>query len=227
VLHVDLFSGIGGFALAARWVGWRTVQFVEIEPYCQRVLAKNFPGVLIHDDIRTFDTAGLHGDIVTGGFPCQPFSSASAGKRRGVDDDRYLWPEMLRVVLELDPAWVCIENVPHLDGVALEQVVSDLEACRYETTTLEIPACAVGCDHRRSRLWILSHSDSDSEPGVPVDAEVARLSRRYGGAGSVGDTNGVSRRMDRLRALGNAIVPQVAYEIFRAIEGAGTWRRSA
>jgi DNA (cytosine-5)-methyltransferase 1 len=218
VRHLDLFSGIGGFALAARWMGWETVAFCEIEPYCRKILAKNFPGVPIHDDIRTFDTSGLQCDIVTGGFPCQPFSSASAGKRRGVEDHRYLWPEMLRVVLGLDPAWVCIENVPHLDGVALEQVVSDLEACRYETATLEIPACAIGQDHRRSRLWILGHSDSDCESGLSVDAEMAGVPWRHRPAGGVGSADGISSRMDRLRALGNAIVPQVALEIFRALE---------
>jgi DNA (cytosine-5)-methyltransferase 1 len=218
VRHLDLFSGIGGFALAARWMGWETVGFCEIEDYPRRVLEKNFPGVPIHDDIYTFDTTGLQCDIVTGGLPCQPFSSASAGRRRGVKDNRFLWPEMLRIVLELDPAWVCIENVPHFDGVALEQVVSDLEACRYEAATLEIPACAVGCDHRRSRLWILGHSDSDSESSLPFNAEVAWLPRSHCHAGGMGSSHGVSNRMDRLKSLGNAIVPQVAYEIFKAIE---------
>jgi DNA (cytosine-5)-methyltransferase 1 len=222
VRHLDLFSGIGGFALAARWMGWETVGFCEIEPYARAVLRKHWPDVPIFSDVRYLDAADLVGvgevDLITGGIPCQPFSSASAGKRRGVEDDRFLWPEMLRVIGEANPSWVCVENVPNIDGVALEQVVSDLEARHYETATLEIPACAVGLDHRRSRLWVLGHSDSDSKSGLSVDAEMAWLPRHRGAAGGLGSSHGVSNRMDRLRSLGNAIVPQVAYQLFRAIE---------
>src|SRR5690242_14537733 len=103
--HLDLFSGIGGFSLAAGWAGFTTVQFCEIDPFCQKVLAKNFPGVPIHDDIRTLAGESLGPiDLITGGFPCQPFSVA--GKRRGADDDRHLWPEMARLVGECRPRWV-------------------------------------------------------------------------------------------------------------------------
>ena len=224
--HLDLFSGIGGFALAARWMGWETVGFCEIEAYCQAVLRKNFPGpgIRIFSDIRQVsadDIAELGEiDIVTGGPPCQPFSSASAGRRKGTADDRYLWPEMLRVIETARPTWVCVENVPHLDGMGLEQVVSDLEGHRYEVGILEVPACAVGLDHRRSRLWILGYSNGDSEPELPVNAEVAGVQNRKSRPVGVGVCDGVSGRVDRLKALGNAIVPQVAYEIFRAIEAA-------
>src|SRR5512139_1420561 len=107
--HLDLFSGLGGFALAARWMGWETIGFVEIEDYPRRVLAKNFPGVPIHDDIHDFDARGLHADIVTGGVPCQPHSVA--GSRRGRHDARHLWPQFARVVEETRPSWIVVENV--------------------------------------------------------------------------------------------------------------------
>lgn len=112
--HLDLFSGIGGFALAARWAGLETVQFVEIEPYAQKVLAKHWPNVHVHGDIRTFDGKPFAGEVflLTGGFPCQPFSVA--GKRGGTSDNRFLWPEMLRVIGEVRPKFVLAENVPGL-----------------------------------------------------------------------------------------------------------------
>jgi site-specific DNA-cytosine methylase len=119
------------------------------------------------------------------------------------------------------PAWFVGENVTHLDGAPLEQVVSDLEALGYEVAPpFEVPACAFGHDHRRARLWILGHTDRDRQSGLPVDAEVARLPRRGDDAGSMGAAHGVSRRLDarRMAALGNAIVPQIAEWIFRHIQ---------
>jgi DNA (cytosine-5)-methyltransferase 1 len=173
---LDLFSGIGGFSLGLERAGMRTVAFCEIDPYCRQVLARHWPGVPVYRDIRDLrgDELGPI-DVVCGGFPCQPFSSA--GKRRGKDDDRYLWPEMLRVIREAKPRWVIGENVTHIDRVALEDVLSGLEGCGYETAPpLEIPACALGADHWRARIWILGHADRDREPGVPLNAEVARHS---------------------------------------------------
>ena len=104
--HLDLFSGIGGFALAAKWAGYETIQFVEIDPFCHKVLKKHWPDVPIHSDIKTFDVTKYNGsiDLITGGFPCQPYSVA--GKRLGKADDRALWPEMLRIISEIRPAWV-------------------------------------------------------------------------------------------------------------------------
>src|SRR5262245_3594292 len=195
---LDLFSGIGGFSLGLERAGMRTVAFCEIDPYCRAVLAKHWPDVPIHGDIRSLKPPRV--DVVCGGFPCQPFSSASAGKRRGVADDRYLWPEMRRIIEESKPRWVIGENVTHLDGVALEQVVSDLEECGYEVAPpCEIPACAVGHDHKRSRLWILGHANRDRQSGMFVDAEVARMSGPRDDAGGMGATNGLSGRLDRRR----------------------------
>ena len=157
--HLDLFSGIGGFALAARWVGWETIGFCEIEPYCQKVLAKNFPGIPIYDDVRelTGETVG-HVDIITGGYPCQPFSVA--GKRRGVADDRHLWPECARLIRELRPRWVLGENVAGHINMGLDDVLSDLEGLGYTWETFVIPACGVDAPHRRNRVWIVAYSSS-------------------------------------------------------------------
>ncbi|MBX6424169.1 DNA (cytosine-5-)-methyltransferase (plasmid) [Thermosulfurimonas sp. F29] len=163
--HLDLFSGIGGFALAARWV-WgkahRVLAFVEIDPFCQEVLRKHFPGVPIHDDIRTFKATHLVGrvDLLTGGWPCQPFSHA--GKRRGKADDRYLWPEMRRIIEECRPRWVVGENVAGIINLALDDVLSDLEALGYEAWPIVVPACAVNAPHRRDRVWIVAYNVADS-----------------------------------------------------------------
>ena len=127
VRHLDLFSGIGGFALAARWVGIETVQFVEIEPYAQKVLTKNFPDIPIHDNIKTFDATKFRGiDIITGGYPCQPFSQA--GKRRGSEDDRHLWPEMFRVIREARPDRALAVTVAGHVSMCLDEVRAELES---------------------------------------------------------------------------------------------------
>jgi len=155
--HLDLFSGIGGFALAAKWNGYRTVAFCDNEPYAQAVLKKHWPDVPCHKDIRE-----IRGDLyagvtlLTGGFPCQPFSVA--GKQRGKGDDRYLWPEMLRVIREARPAWIIGENVAGIVNMALDQVHTDLEAEGYEVESLIIPACGVDASHKRDRVWILANS---------------------------------------------------------------------
>jgi DNA (cytosine-5)-methyltransferase 1 len=155
--HLDLFSGIGGFALAAKWNGYRTVGFCDNEPYAQAVLKKHWPEVQCHKDIREVRGELYAGvTLLTGGFPCQPFSVA--GKQRGKDDNRYLWPEMLRVIQEAKPAWIIGENVAGIVNLALDQVHTDLEAEGYEVESIIIPACAVDAPHRRDRVWIVGHS---------------------------------------------------------------------
>ena len=160
--HLDLFSGIGGFALAARWAGIETVQFVEIEPFAQKVLNKNFPNIPIHDDIKTFKADEFSGiGIVTGGYPCQPFSQA--GQRRGEKDDRHLWPEMFRVIREARPDFVLAENVAGHVSMGLDDVLDDLESEGYTTQSIVIPACAKDAKHRRDRVWIVANSECNSE----------------------------------------------------------------
>lgn len=197
--HLDLFAGIGGFSLAAHWMGWETVAQVEWDEWCQKVLAKNFPNALRFGDIVEFNNMledgenarnaskqGLqeckteeikksifhaertnlqgrnrlgHIDIITGGFPCQPFSHA--GKRKGVADERYLWPEMLRTIRILKPSFVVGENVAGLvsmeNGKTLDAILADLENEGYQVESFIIPACAVEAWHRRDRIWIIGY----------------------------------------------------------------------
>lgn len=159
--HASLFSGIGGFDLAAEWAGWTNVFNCEIDPFCRKVLAYHFPYAIQYEDIKTTDFRPLRGgvDVLTGGFPCQPFSLA--GKRKGTDDNRYLWPAMLRAIRELAPRWVVGENVFGIvnwsDGLVFEQVCADLENEGYEVQPYLIPACAVDAPHRRDRVWFVAH----------------------------------------------------------------------
>jgi DNA (cytosine-5)-methyltransferase 1 len=172
---LDLFAGIGGFSLAAHWMGWETVAFVEKEPFCQKVLIKNFNAVLATEGTENTDKPQIYGDIfefsgkpfrervdiVTGGFPCQPFSAA--GKRKGRADERHLFPEMLRVIREVEPVWVVAENVRGLlsveSGAVFAEVIASLEGEGFEVVTFCVPASAVEAPHRRDRLWIVAHAN--------------------------------------------------------------------
>ena len=159
--HASLFSGIGGFDLAAEWMGWQNTFNCEIDPFCRKVLAYHFSDAKQYQDVKTTDFTIYRGhiDVLTGGFPCQPFSLA--GKRKGADDNRYLWPEMLRAIREIKPRWVVGENVFGIvnwsDGMVFEQVQSDLENEGYEVQPYIIPACAVDAPHRRDRVWFVAH----------------------------------------------------------------------
>lgn len=161
MIHASLFSGIGGFDLAADRMGWQNVFNCEIDPFCRKVLAYHFPDAKQYEDVKTTDFTIYRGhiDVLTGGFPCQPFSLA--GKRKGSDDNRYLWPEMLRAIREIEPRWVVGENVFGIvnwsDGMVFEQVQSDLEDAGYEVQPYIIPACAVDAPHRRDRVWFVAN----------------------------------------------------------------------
>lgn len=161
----SLFAGIGGFDLGLERAGLEIAWQVEIDPYCQRVLAKHWPNVPRYGDIKSIDWGALPAvDLICGGFPCQPFSLA--GQRRGTADDRYLWPAMLSGIQQLQPTWIIGENVPGLVGPVLDTVLSDLEAAGYEVQTLAIPACAFDASHIRQRLWILAyHSEHGRRQG--------------------------------------------------------------
>jgi DNA (cytosine-5)-methyltransferase 1 len=178
VKHASLFSGIGGFDLASHWMGWENIFCVEKDKDCHKVLQKNFPGVTIYDDIKEFNGEKYRGaiDIISGGFPCQPFSVA--GKRRGKGDDRFLWPEMLRVISEINPTWVVGENVPGIIKMELDNILFDLEAKSYETQTFVIPACSVDAIHRRDRTWILAYSNSNDHRRISRQNDRAKESER-------------------------------------------------
>ena len=250
--HLDLFSGIGGFALAANAAGFRTVGFCEIEPYAQQVLREKFhtyskPERLqgstgeglsgtggasiksprLHSDIYKLDGRDYAGvTVLTGGFPCQPFSVA--GQQRGAADDRHLWPEMLRVIKEARPTWIIGENVPGIIPMELDNCISGLEACGYEVQPLVIPACAVDAKHRRDRLWILAHRANERSPRRNAGNEYAgdvgqppyawkNEEQWFAESGMGRVANGIPARVDRLKGLGNAIVPQVAEPFFHWI----------
>ena len=162
---LDLFSGIGGFSLGAEAHGIETIGFVEKDPFCQRVLKKHWPDVPIESDIRNVKGENYGAtDIISGGFPCQPFSVA--GKRKGTDDDRYLWDETIRVVAECKPRWFIGENVEGLiniqDGMVLRQVQDDLEKEGFQVQCLVIPASGIGAWHQRKRIWIIGYSNSNA-----------------------------------------------------------------
>lgn len=159
--HASLFSGIGGFDLAAEWAGWTNAFNCEIDSFCRKVLKYHFPDAEQYEDIKKSDFSKWRDriDVLTGGFPCQPFSLA--GKRKGTDDDRYLWPAMLGVIRAIRPRWVVGENVYGIvnwsDGLVFDTVCSDLEAEGYEVQPYIIPACGVGAPHRRDRCWFVAH----------------------------------------------------------------------
>jgi DNA (cytosine-5)-methyltransferase 1 len=166
---LDLFSGIGGFSLGLERAGMTTVAFCENDPFCRSVLAKHWPDLPIHSDIRNLDGYQYTGsvELVCGGFPCQPFSVA--GKRGGASDDRALWPEMFRVIREVQPAWVVGENVPGIIEMELDSVLSDLAGEGYSCQTFVIPACALDAPHRRDRVWVVAHTGGKGESDAALD----------------------------------------------------------
>jgi len=160
---LDLFSGIGGFSLGFESTGFfETIGFVEKDKFCQKVLRKHWSNINIEEDIRNVKGERYAADIITGGFPCQPFSVA--GKRKGTADDRYLWDEMLRVIREVKPRWVIGENVEGIininNGLVLRQVQTDLENEGFKIQCLVIPASGIGAWHQRKRVWIIANSNT-------------------------------------------------------------------
>lgn len=161
--HGSLFSGIGGFDLAAEWMGWENVFHCEWNEFGQKVLKHYWPNAESFSDITKTDFTKYYGtvDIITGGFPCQPYSTA--GKRRGKEDERHLWPEMCRAIREVSPRFVVGENVRGLTnwngGLVFDEVCAELESLGYQVAPVIIPACAVGAPHRRERIWFVAHAD--------------------------------------------------------------------
>ena len=285
--HASLFSGIGGFDLAAEWMGWTNVFNCEWEEFPRQVLKHHFPNAIQHGDIKELDATAYAGrvDILTGGFPCQPYSLA--GKRKGKEDERHLWPEMLRVIRECTPRYVVGENVRGLvgwnGGLVFEEVCADLEACGYAVQPFLLPACGVGAPHRRDRIWFVAYSNKHgtvrTSRRYESESREERIQERHevqqpdesdsfrdasdtqvpGGKGQClegpgqvqfdgrggknmetswenfptvhpvcGGDDGLPTQLDGLsfskwrresiKAYGNAIVPQVAFQIFKAIK---------
>tara|TARA_R100000655_G_scaffold61757_1_gene100162 strand:+ start:52 stop:936 length:885 start_codon:yes stop_codon:yes gene_type:complete len=276
--HLDLCSGIGGFALGLQSTGYfKTIGFCEIDSFCQKVLKKNFPGVPIYNDIKEFkpNDEGLRPDIITSGFPCQPFSVA--GKRKSEKDDRNLWKETFRVIKESRPTWFIGENVGGIVKLYLDTILEDLESANYSTRCFSISAQSIGAKHKRERIWIVANSRwinrgikhqrdqkmprqkptfaetewtrntseidrSDSRAETLSDSNYARLKEQWQSftdekkhetfkcsnwweieSELCGVPNGISYGLDkdrsnRIKALGNAIVPQIPYYIGLAIK---------
>ena len=247
----SLFSGIGGFDLAARWMGWETKWYSEIDPYACRVMQKHFPEARSVGDIAAWRPNGDDAvDLICGGFPCQPVSLA--GKGLAQEDERWLWPEFARVLGILRPRYVVVENVPGLRSRGMGDVLGDLATLGYDAEWESIPASAVGAPHLRDRVWIVANANGE------IGSTTSRRSntrsngrndpqgRGAKSGGRMADPNseqtdrpsvawaqrnswniepnvgrvahGVPSRVDRLRCLGNAIVPQIAYYLFRQIE---------
>jgi DNA (cytosine-5)-methyltransferase 1 len=161
--HGSLFSGIGGFDLAAEWMGWENVFHCEWNEFGQNILKHYWPNAISYGDITKTDFTIHRGtiDIITGGFPCQPYSLA--GKRKGKEDERHLWPEMLRAIREIQPSWIVGENVPGIinwsGGLVFHEVQTDLEAQGYEVFPVVLPACSTNAPHRRDRTWFVAHTN--------------------------------------------------------------------
>lgn len=170
--HASLFSGIGGFDLAAEWMNWQNIFSCEYMPFPQSILKHYFSSSNHYGDIRELDGTKYRGtiDVLTGGFPCQPFSAA--GRRRGTEDNRFLWPEMLRVIREIEPTWIVAENVRGIvsidGGLVFERVHTELEANGYEVQAFCIPACAVGAPHKRERMWFIANRNGGRLEGSSV-----------------------------------------------------------
>lgn len=252
---LDLFSGIGGFSLGLERAGMQTVAFCEIEPFCQRVLQKHWPDTPIINDVKNINATELkkYGiesiDLICGGFPCQPFSVA--GKKKGKQDDRDLWPEMFRIIKELQPRWIIGENVANFVNMEFTRTKIDLESEGYSVQPFIIPACAVEAPHQRNRIWIVAHNNSQR---TEVSSKRQQSTKQMFGSSSAkralanaeslhaqgqlqrqrqGESWGscwrevepaicrsddeVSNRVDRLKSLGNAVVPEIPEIIGRFI----------
>jgi DNA (cytosine-5)-methyltransferase 1 len=234
--HLSLFSGIGGIDIAAEWAGFTTIGQCEFADYPYKVLQKHWPDVPKWRDIRDLTGGDFYEqtghktvDIISGGFPCQPFSVA--GKQKGKRDDRYLWPEMLRVITEIEPTWVIGENVSGIIKIAGKTVCEDLERAGYTVTVFDFEAAAVGAPHRRERVFFVGYTDKQRLQGRERKELPKRTGKRAAWKSSctgaeqwefepdVGRVaNGIPHRVDRLKCLGNAVVPQQIYPILQAIE---------
>ena len=237
--HLDLFSGIGGFSLGLESAGLaKTVAFCDIDNFCQKVLKKHWPEVPIFSDIKelTYEKLKANGinniDIITGGYPCQPFSVA--GRKKGEEDPRHLWPEYFRLVKERRPTWVIGENVGGHIKLGLDTVLENLESEGYSARTFSISAASIGANHKRERVWILANSKSSNRDEYEINKEhgkpeaqkifgnrscLSGVSSRWEVEPDVGRVaDGLPDTMDRLKSLGNSVVPQIPFLIGSCIK---------
>ena len=230
---LDLFSGIGGFSLGLHWAGYHTAGFCEADPFCQRVLARHWPGVPIYPDIRSLDAAQLRRDgiapyLICGGFPCQDVSAAGSGA--GLDGPRSgLWHEMARLVGVCRPRWIIVENVPALRTRGADRVMGDLAALDYAAWAFVVGAAHAGAPHRRQRLFLLARNLSAHSAGARLALRQRSAAReptvlpteRLGGWLAEPCLrrveHGFPGRVDRVRSLGNAVVPVLAAAFGRSI----------
>jgi DNA (cytosine-5)-methyltransferase 1 len=182
--HVDLCSGIGGFALGFQWAGLSPQPhlFCDIEPWCRSILQQHWPNVPVVSDVKELandpDRNVPDCDIITAGYPCQPFSAA--GKRKGTEDDRHIWPYILKIVASKRPTWCVFENVYGHISLGLDEVLTDLEHEGYTTRTFVVPACGVNAPHKRNRVWIIAHTNN---PRQPTDEGESRASKEGNNTG--------------------------------------------
>lgn len=233
---IDLCAGIGGFSLGLERAGMICKGQVEIDDYCTKILTKHWPDVPKWGDLKTVDPAALPSvDLICGGYPCQPFSLA--GQRKGAKDDRHLWPVIRKIVAHARPAWCLFENVAGHVTMGLDGVLADMERLGYACGPLVIPACAVDAAHKRERVWLIAYSqclrlqkfpcEHEQSAQLPTSTPVT-VSSDITAQGIYGLPNcehirrgyGIPHRVDRIKALGNAVVPQVVEMIGRAIVAA-------
>lgn len=221
---LDLFSGIGGFSLGLeRTGGFETVAFCEKEPFCQKVLKKHWPNVPIYDDVRKLDGTTITADVICGGFPCQDISNA--GKRAGIEGERSgLWSEFARLIGEIRPKYAIVENVSALLGRGVGRVLGDLAEIGYDTEWHCIQAADISAPHRRDRVWIVAYPKSKGLERARLSGMVApyiaggAIRRRWLSTSDiVRGRNELPDWVDRIKSLGNAVVPQIPEIIGRAI----------
>ena len=228
---LDLFSGIGGFSLGLERAGMETVAFCEIDPYCRAVLWKHWPGIPIHDDVRKLTSSDVGTvNVVSAGFPCQPYSIA--GKRLGGEDDRALWPETVRIIKEFGADWFIGENVTGIIDMALDGVLADLESAGYTVRTFDIPACVVGLPTLERHIWIIAQANRLGCKGSKRDQMEEFSSIPWKLSGSYQrererwkipssrvcrSDQRIPNRVDRNKALGNAVSPEIPEIIGSAI----------
>ena len=249
--HGSLFSGIGGFDLAAEWIGWENKFHCEINEFCQKVLKYHFPNSISYGDIKATDFSLWRNriDVLSGGFPCQPFSNA--GEQKGDADSRFLFEEMLRAIYEIKPKWIVAENVRGITSKKFRKVYNKIQTSLansgYKFLPILIPATSVGAAHERYRIWVIAYANgcglqkSDSEfrqvNGISKETPT-QFTRNFAtqwdirkrSSGMLRKCDGVSFGLDEktisigkwrkesIKAFGNAVVPQIPYQIFKAIE---------